>query len=117
MQDEYNTPITEQEANYREFLLERHEILSNLSVNLRKSYTENRANREAQFQLISLALELWQQLFPKVQGTELEKDFKKFTPFYVNPRFFLLPKYENYLWLLVFQIRLAYEQLGLTGIK
>jgi len=114
---EYEPYQTEEEANYRQFLLEKLELLSDLSVSIRKSFIENRANREDQYALISLAVELWEQLYPKIQGTKLENNFKKFLPFFINPRLLLSKKCENLVWLLVFEIRMAYEELGLTNIK
>jgi hypothetical protein len=114
---QYDPYQTEEEANYRQFLLEKLELLSDLSVSLRKSFTENKANREDQYSLISLSVELWGQLYPKIQGTDMEASFKRFLPFYINPRLFLSSKCENLIWLLTFEIRVAYEELGLTNIK
>jgi len=113
----YEPQTAEEKEAYHQFLLNRLELLSDLSISVRKSYTENVDNRKDHYMLISLAVELWEQLYPKIQGTDLEQKFKKFMPFYINPRYFLLPKYENYIWLLIFEIRIAYEQLGLTSIK
>ena len=115
-QYDYNLP-TEEENHFKQFLLQRLEWLSDLSVSVRKSYVENNANREDHFKLVALSVELWQQLYPMITGTKLEKNFKKFMPFFVEPRILLKPKYESYLWLLVFQIRMSFEELGLTKIK
>ena len=102
---------------YKRFLLERLELISDLSVSLRKSYTENRANREDHHNLVSLSIEMWEQLYPKVKNTSLEKEFKKFLPFYENPRLFFLPGMTRRLWQLVFVLRMAYEELGLCRVK
>jgi hypothetical protein len=102
---------------YRRFLLERLELISDLSVSLRKHYTQNRADREDHHNLVSLAIETWEQLYPKVRNTALEEEFRKFLPFYENPRLFFLPGMEKRLWQLVFLIRMAYEELGLCRVK
>jgi hypothetical protein len=60
---------------------------------------------------------MWAQLYPKVRGTSLEKDFKAFLPFYKNPRLFFLPGMEKRLWELVFLIRMAFEEQGLCRVK
>jgi len=102
---------------YKRFLLERLELISDLSVSLRKSYTQNKANREDHHNLVSLSIELWEQLYPKVRNTELQEEFEKFLPFYENPRLFFLPGMTRRLWQLVFVIRMAYENLGLCRVK
>jgi len=114
MPQHYEVDPTEEENNYKEFLLNRLELMSDLSISLRKSYVENTANREDFFNLVSLTIELWTQIYPKIRGSVLEKKFGKYHVFYANPRLLLVPKYENYLWLLIFDIRIAYEELGLT---
>jgi hypothetical protein len=116
--EEYYTAETaEQSSEYKAFLLSRLELMSDLSVSLRKHYTQNRADKEDHHNLVSLAIEMWAQLYPKIQGTGLEKEFKKFLPFYKNPRLFFLPKMERRLWHLVFLIRMAYEEQGLCRVR
>jgi hypothetical protein len=101
---------------YRRFLLERLELISDLSVSLRKSYTQNKADREDHHNLVSLAIETWEQIYPKIRNTALEDEFRKFLPFYENPRLFFLPGMTRRLWHLTFLIRLAYEELGLCRV-
>jgi hypothetical protein len=114
-QDE--SELLEYGGEYRQFLLTRLELISDLSVSLRKHYTQNRADREDHHNLVSLAIETWEQLYPKVRNTPLEKEFRKFLPFYQNPRLFFLPGMTQRLWQLVFLIRMAYEDLGLCRVK
>ena len=118
MPDEYYSPdIVEQGTDYKVFLLQRLTLISDLSVSLRKHYTQNRADREDHHNLVSLAIEMWAQLFPKIRGSYLEEEFKKFLPFYKNPRLFFLPGMEKRLWQLVFLIRMAYEEQGLCRVR
>jgi len=117
-EEEYYSPdIVEQPTEYKAFLLQRLTLLSDLSVSLRKHYTQSRADREDHHNLVSLAVEMWTQLYPKVRGTYLEDEFKKFIPFYKNPRLFFLPRQEKKLWQLVFLLRLAFEEQGLCRIR
>jgi len=113
----YSPEVTEHPSEYKQFLLTRLELISDLSVSLRKHYTQNKADREDHHSLVSLAVEMWAQLYPKVRGTFLEPEFKKFLPFYKNPRLFFLPKMEKRLWHLVFLIRMAYEEQGLCRVE
>jgi hypothetical protein len=113
----YGSDVVEQPSNYKQFLLERLELISDLSVSLRKNFTLNKANREDHHSLVSLAIEMWAQLFPKVRGTDLEEEFLKYLPFYNNPRLFFLKGMEKYLWHLVFLIRLAFEEQGLCRVR
>ena len=117
-EEEYYSPdIVEQSSDYRGFLLQRLTLMSDLSVSLRKHYTQNRADREDHHNLVSLAIELWSQLYPKIRGTYLEIEFKKFLPFYQNPRLFFLEGMEKRLWQLVFLIRIAFEEQGLCRVR
>jgi len=120
MEQEYGEErIVEREIGYQEYLLERFITLSDLTVNLRKAYLNGLANREDHYTIISLAVELWAQIFPKVVGgyPDVEKRLRRYMPFYVEPKLFLLPDYEQYLFLLLFDLRYAFEKLGLTNIR
>jgi len=113
----YSPELTEQPSEYKQYLLTRLELISDLSVSLRKHYTQNRADREDHHNLVSLTVEMWMQLYPKIRGTSLEPEFHKFLPFYKNPRLFFLPGMEKRLWQLIFVIRMAFEAQGLCRVK
>ena len=86
------------------------------SMMLTQSYMIGEENRTAHFGMISIGRELWIQLFPKIQNTDLAGDFKKWMPFIVEPRLFLVDKYEGLLWLFEAHIRMAFEHLGITKL-
>jgi len=114
----YNPYVTYEEEKYRQFLLERYILMSDLKVSLRKSFNQGEANREDHHNLISISLELWEQLYPNIMDTELEPKFRKFLPIYeTQGRLFLHKKYEKYLWYLCFLINVAFEKLGFKNIK
>lgn len=114
----YSPYATYEEEQYRQFLLERYILMSDLKVSLRKSYNQGEANREDHHNLISIALELWEQLYPNVMDTNLEPKFRKFLPIYeTQGKLFLTTRYEKYLWYLCFLINVAFEQLGFKNIK
>jgi len=114
----YNPYVTYEEEKYRQFLLERYILMSDLKVSLRKSFNQGEANREDHHNLISISLELWEQLYPNIMDTELEPKFRKFLPIYeTQGRLFLHQRYEKYLWYLCFLINVAFEKLGFKNIK
>lgn len=115
--DEVAPEQASETTSYREYLLDRYELMCDIAINLRKSYLHNRENRDAHFALISISCELWNQLFPKIQKSDLKGDFKKWIPFVLDPRLFLERKYENMIWLFLFHIRMGFEHLSLTNIE
>lgn len=116
--DVYRPYVTYEEAKYREYLLERYILMSDLKVNLRKSFNQGEANRRDHHNLISISLELWEQLYPNIMDTELESRFKDFLPFWMSQgRLFLMKDYEHFIWYLCFLINVAFEQLGFKNIK
>ena len=102
--------------NYTNWLVESLKEFSMYSMMLTQSYMIGEENRAAHFSMISIGRELWIQLFPKIQNTHLAGDFKKWLPFIVEPRLFLLEKYEGLLWLFAAHIRMAFEHLGITKL-
>lgn len=114
----YSPYATYEEEQYRAYLLERYILMSDLKVSLRKSFNQGQANRDDHHNLISVTLELWEQLYPNIMDTELEEKFKKFLPFWMSQgRLFLEERYEQFLWYLCFLINVAFEKLGFKNIK
>jgi len=114
----YSPYATYEEEQYRAYLLERYVLMSDLKVSLRKSFNQGQANRNDHHNLISIALELWEQLYPNIMDTDLEPKFKKFLPFWMSQgRLFLEAKYEHFIWYLCFLINIAFEKLGFKNIK
>jgi len=114
--DRYQIEQASPDENYTNWLVESLKELSMCSMLLTQSYMIGEENREAHFQMISIGRELWIQLFPKVQNTNLSVDFRKWMPFIVEPRLFLVEKYEGLLWLFEAHIRMAFEHLGITKL-
>ena len=109
--------LVEEEIGYREYLLKKYMEMCELATQLRKSYIEGKSDRETHYRLASLAIELWLQILPKVQGKkDLEDRLRDYVIFYVNPILFFLEGFENYLWKMIFELRYAFESLGLTNI-
>jgi len=116
--ESYSPYATYEAQEYRAYLLERYIIMSDLKVNLRKSFNQGQANREDHHNLISVSLELWEQLYPNIMDTDLEEKFKKFLPFWMSQgRLFLDKNYEHFIWYLCFLINIAFERLGFKNIK
>lgn len=114
----YSPYTTYEEDRYRQFLLERYFIMSDLKVNLRKSFNQGEPNREDHHNLISVTLELWEQVYPNIMDTDLEEQFKLFLPFYISQgKLFLDENYEQFLWYLCFLVNIAFERLGFKNIK
>jgi len=116
-QEYYDESEQASQSSYKDFLLKRFELMSDIAITLRKSYIKNHENRESHFSLISISCELWSQISPKIDGTPLGKDFKNWIPFVLEPKLFLEPDYENMIWLFVFHIRMGFEHLGITKIE
>ncbi len=115
-QNRYQVEQATPDELYTSWLVESLKELSMHSMMLTQSYMIGEENRAAHFGMISIARELWIQLFPKIQNTNLADDFKKWMPFIVEPRLFLLDKYEGLLWLFEAHIRMAFEHLGITKL-
>ena len=114
--EELSTEQAKDTESYKQWLIDAFKEMSEYSVDLRHSYIRNEENREAHFKMMSILIELWIQLFPKMQGTKHEKNFKQWLPFIVEPRLFLVPKYEQLIWLMESHIRMGFEHLGLTKL-
>ena len=117
--EEYETErrLIEEEIGYKDYLLKKYIEMCELATRLRKSYIEGRSDRETHFQLVSLIIELWLQILPKVQGRkDLEDRLRRYTVFYINPILFFQEGYEKLLWMMIFVLRYAFESLGLTNI-
>ena len=107
--EEYETErrLIEEEIGYKDYLLKKYIEMCELATRLRKSYIEGRSDRETHFQLVSLIIELWLQILPKVQGRELENRLRRYTVFYINPILFFQEGYEKLLWMMIFDLRYA----------
>jgi hypothetical protein len=115
-QPDYSIEQASPKDVYILWILELNQELGLYSMMLTRSYMAGEENQEAHFRMISIARELWVQLFPKIQNTPLAKDFKKWLPFIVDPRLFLVDKYEGLLWLFEAHIRMALEHLNITKL-
>jgi len=117
MEDYEERRLVEEEIGYREYLLKKYVEMCELATQLRKSYIEGKSDRETHYRLVSLAIDLWLQILPKVQGkANLEERLKRYVVFYVNPILFFQEGYEKLLWMMIFDLRYAFESLGLTNI-
>lgn len=114
--DEATLEQARETEEYRQWLVDAFKEMSEHSINLRNSYIRNEEDRDSHFKMISIAIELWIQLFPKIQGSRYEQQFKQWLPFVMEPRMFLIPKYEQLIWLMESHIRMGFEHLGLTRI-
>ena len=119
MEQELYSESTEQasESSYKEYLLDRFKLMSDIAITVRKSYIKNQENRDSHVSMISIAVELWNQISPKMDGTPLETQFKNWIPFVLEPRLFFEQDYENMVWLFIYHIRVGFEHLGLTKIE
>lgn len=120
MPSEMEYDVTEQASDtpsYKEYLLDHYETMCDLAISLRKSYLNNQQNRDAHFALISISIELWNQIFPKIEKSALKNSFRKWKTFVLEPRLFLMHKYENLIWSFIVHIRMGFEYLGLTKIE
>jgi len=117
-QDQYSE-TTEQasESSYKEYLVDRFKLMSDIAITVRKSYIKNQENKNSHVSLISIAVELWNQISPKMNDTPLEEDFKNWIPFILEPRLFFEKDLENMIWLFIYHIRVGFEHLGLTKIE
>ena len=118
MEQEYYSE-TEQasESSYKEYLLDRFKLMSDIAITLRKSYIKNQENSGSHISMISIACELWNQISPKMDNTPLEQQFKNWIPFVLEPRLFLETDYESMIWLFIYHIRMGFEHLGITKIE
>jgi len=82
-QDGYED-TTEQasESSYKDYLLERFKLMSDIAITVRKAYIKNQESRESHVSMISIACELWNQISPKMDETPLEAQFKLWIPLY-----------------------------------
>ena len=116
--ESYSPYVTYEEEHYRQYLLERYIIMSDLKVNLRKSFNQGMSDRESHHNLVSISLELWEQLYPNIMDTDLEEKFKVFLPFWMSQgKLFFSKEYEHFIWYLCFLINIAFERLGFKNIK
>ena len=118
MNESFSPYATYEEEQYRQYLMERYIIMSDLKVSLRKSFNQGQANREDHHNLVSISLELWEQLYPNIMDTDLEEKFKPFLPFWMSQgKLFFTKEYEQFIWYLCFLINIAFEKLGFKNIK
>jgi hypothetical protein len=114
---EYQMEQASPSDEYTSWIIDLNRELGLCSMLLTQSYMTGEENKEAHFNMISIARELWLQLFPKIQNTPLSEDFKKWLSFIVDPRLFLVDKYEGLLWLFEAHIRMALEHLNVTKLS
>jgi hypothetical protein len=108
--------LAEYTDEYKRWLVTQLEEMSTLSQDLRMAYMKGEEKRDIHNALISISCEIWMHLLPKMKDTPFFRDFKKWMPFYVEPRLFILPDYANLIWEFIFVIRMGYEHLGITKI-
>jgi hypothetical protein len=102
---------------YSSHLLEMMRLIDIKSIEVRQAYIYGRDNREAHYQLISLLVQAWYELLPKVANNpKLAESFRKWKNVYRDPKILLIPRYESLIWQFAIHIRMAYEHLGLTNI-
>ena len=61
MEQELYSESTEQasESTYKEYLLDRFKLMSDIAITVRKSYIKNQENRDSHVSMISIAVELY----------------------------------------------------------
>lgn len=104
-------------VSYSDHLRELLILIDATSIELRQSYLYYIENRTAHYKLVSLLVQAYLDLVPKVTNNPiLAKKFIKWTKVADNPRLLLQPRYEKLVWELQLLIREAYEHLGITTI-
>lgn len=108
--------IAEYSDQYKRWLIKEWQELSEYQMQLRMSYMTGEENRDVHNALISISCEIWMQLLPKMKETGFYDDFKKWMPFYVEPRLFLVDSYAHMIFEFTFVIRMGLEHLGITKL-